>query len=100
MLGQGGVLGQCLGDSEQLTGSATYNSVLSRLEDNTGALGKHEQHQHHGQGQPHLADQQHEVPGQDGEVAALQVYRRVSSNILILCGLQNDSRAILDWSAN
>ena len=31
-----------------------------------------------GQGQPHSPDQQHEVPGQDGAVAALQVYRGVS----------------------
>ena len=31
-------------------------------------------HHHHGQRQSHPADQQHEVPGQDGEVAALQEY--------------------------
>ena len=34
---------------------------------------------HHGQRQPQPSDQQHEVPGQDGEVAALQVHRGVSS---------------------
>ena len=32
----------------------------------------------HGQGQPQLADRQHEVPGQDGEVAPQQVHRGVS----------------------
>ena len=32
----------------------------------------------HGQGQPHAPDQQHEVPGQDGEVATLKINRSVS----------------------
>ena len=32
----------------------------------------------HGQRQSDTADQQHEIPGQDGEMAALQVYRGVS----------------------
>ena len=38
----------------------------------------------HGQRQSHLADQQHAVPGQDGEMAALQVYRGVSCSIFYI----------------
>ena len=38
----------------------------------------------HGQGQPHPADQQHALPGQDGAVAALQVHRGVSVHSVVL----------------
>ena len=42
------------------------------------------QHRYHGQGQPHPADQQHALPGQDGAVAALQVDRGVSVHSVLL----------------
>ena len=58
----------------------------------------HSDHHHpdHGQGQPQPPDQQHEVPGQDGEMASLQVYRGVSVVVVVGGGRQRHHKGVID----
>ena len=56
----------------------SVQATLSRYFTHCGLI-QIKRYSHHGQRQPQPSDQQHEVPGQDGEVAALQVHRGVSS---------------------